>query len=99
MKAVSVVIGQSLSETSEIDYLNNMKSLDYKYDGTNIELTLKNDTSDEGTVMWKSEGSENVIITCLYDKDVQIGNVPISVQEKITLYKSNLWWNFYRFWF
>jgi hypothetical protein len=74
---------------AEVDknvYFNNMTYYNYKYDGNTIEFTLTNEPTTEGKVMWKEEGSENIIITCFYDKEVEIENTVLNAQEKITLY-------------
>lgn len=76
------------AKVSKVAYLNNMTSLDYQYDDSTIELILKNEPTNEGKVMWKTQGSENVIITCLYDSDVQIEEKIIHSQEKVTLYNN-----------
>lgn len=85
--AIPIIDGKQ-AEIHKVAYLNNMTSLDYQYDGTNVELTLKNAPTSEGKVMWKTQGSENVILTCLYDKDVETENIQITSQEKITLYNN-----------
>ena len=75
-------------ELYKVVYLNNMTSYDYQYNGTNVEFALKNQSNNEGKVMWKQAGSENVILTCLYDKEAEVKNIGINVQEKITLYNN-----------
>ena len=81
---IPVVDGKQ-AEIDKVAYLNNMTSFDYQYDGSHIKLALKNEPTPEGKVMWKTQGSENVIITCLYDKEVKVENMEISAQEKVTL--------------
>lgn len=76
------------AEVTKVVYLNNMTAFDYKYDGTNIELTLKNEQNNTGKAMWKTQGSENVILTCLYEKDVNVEDMVINSQEKVTLYNN-----------
>lgn len=73
-------------EIEKIEYLNNMTNLDYQYDGTNVELTLKNELNEEGKAIWKAQGTEEVILTCVYDKEVEIKNASIHAYEKVTLY-------------
>lgn len=74
------------AEVTNIEYLNNMTSFESQYDGSKIELTLKNETNTDGKAMWKTQGDENVILTCLYDKEAEISNQTIKADEKITLY-------------
>lgn len=83
--AVPTIDGKQ-AEVTKVVYLNNMTAFDYQYDGTNIELTLKNEPNNDGKVMWKTQGNENVILTCLYDKDVNVENMVIHSQEKVILY-------------
>ncbi len=73
-------------EIEKIEYLNSMTNLDYQYDGTNVELTLKNELNEEGKAIWKAQGTEEVILTCVYDKEVEIKNTSIHAYEKVTLY-------------
>ncbi len=68
-------------------YLNNMTDFNWDYSDGKLQLTLKNEAKN-GTIKWKQQGSENVIITCLYEPDVKIQNVSLKTQEKITLHNS-----------
>ena len=69
-----------------VKYLNNMTSFDYKENKNKIDMTLKNDITADGKVMWKKQGEENVILTCIYDKDVKTEDMTVQANEKITLY-------------
>lgn len=73
-------------EIEKVEYLNNMTNIDYQYDGTNLELTLKNELNQEGKAIWKAQGAEEVILTCVYDKEVEIKNTSIHAYEEVTLY-------------
>lgn len=87
-KVVLPTVNGKQAEVTKVVYLNNMTAFDYKYDGTNIELTLKNEQNNTGKAMWKTQGSENVILTCLYEKDVIVEDMVINSQEKVTLYNN-----------
>lgn len=73
-------------EITPVEYLNNMTSSHYDYKENTLEVTLKNEKDDQGRVMWKTQGTENIIITCLYDKDVPINEEEISAEENVVLY-------------
>ncbi len=79
-------INEKQVEITNIEYLNNMTSFEAKNDENKINLILKNEKNTDGKVMWKIQGNENVIITCLYDKNAQINNQTIKANEKIILY-------------
>ncbi len=79
-------IDEKQAEIVNVSYLNNMTSLDYKYDGNNVELKLTNLANNENRAVWKSQGVENIILTLIYDESVNVENAKIGTQEKITLY-------------
>lgn len=76
------------AEIYHVDYLNSMKTLNYKYEKNTVDLILSNNLDNEGKALWKTEGNEKVILTCLYDKDVALEESEIKVQESMTLYDS-----------
>jgi len=82
-----VVEGKEV-EVFKTEYLNNMTSMEYNKEQNIIELTLKNEPTTEGKIMWRQTGNENIILTCIYDKDTQLENMEITSQEKITFYNS-----------
>lgn len=73
-------------EITPVEYLNNMTSSHYDYKENMLEVTLKNEKDDQGKVMWKTQGEETIIVTCLYDKDVVINEAEISAEETVILY-------------
>ncbi len=85
-KIVIPTIDGKQPEIEKIEYLNNMANVDYQYDGSNIEFTLKNEANKEGKVIWKAQGDEQIILTCVYDKEAEIKDTSIVAYEKITLY-------------
>ncbi len=66
--------------------LNTMTSYDSKYEKGISEFTLKNEKTKEETIAWKAEGTENIILTYIYDKDVVVNEANIQPEVKITLY-------------
>ena len=87
----SKIILPTLEEKVEIlktEYLNNSTSMEYNEEENVIELTLKNEPTNEGKIMWKQQGNENIIFTCICDKDTLLENMEITAQEKITFYNS-----------
>ena len=75
-------------DVSMSEYLNNMNSFNYEQEEGRIDLTLKNELTENGTIMWKEQGNENIIITCLYDKDTDLKETTIQAKEKVILYNS-----------
>ena len=73
------------AEVTKVTYLNNMTSYDYDYKDSVITFSLKNDAKDN-KVSWKEEGNENVILSCVYDKDVNLVNQQATAEEAITMH-------------
>lgn len=69
--------------------LNNMTSYDYQYNNSIHEITFKNEETQEGNINWKKEGTENIILTYVYDKDVTFNDIVIQPEVKITLYNQS----------
>lgn len=63
---------------------NSTTAYDYNYDGENVEITLKNDPT-ENNILWKKQGTENVILTFIYNAEANLENSQITSSEKITL--------------
>lgn len=69
--------------------LNTMQDFTYNFDEKNkVELLFKNEPNkdNENKVLWKKQGSEKVVLTFIYDKDVVLDNLEIAFEEKVTLY-------------
>ena len=69
-----------------MEYLNNMTSFEKQLEETNLQLTLKNEADKDGMAKWKTEGDENIIITCVYDDTEKVDDTPIKVEETLKLY-------------
>ena len=78
-------LGKAVSVEAVVDF-NNMKSFNYTNNNGSVELTLENQTNEQGKINWKKQGAENVILTCIYGKDVDVADLEISATQKVTLY-------------
>lgn len=79
------VIEEKEPEILEYVSLNNMKKYDLKNENGNIEITLENE-AENNEVNWKKSGNESIILTYLYEKDVDLSDIEIKSEQKITLY-------------
>ena len=68
--------------------LNTMSAFDYKYENGYVEITLKNDRTENNTVLWRKQGTENIILTYIYDADIDLEGTEITSEEKVTLYNN-----------
>lgn len=66
-------------------HLNTMSAFDYKYENGYVEITLKNEVTQNNDILWRKQGEENVILTYIYDADVKLENIGITSEERITL--------------
>lgn len=70
----------------KIEQLNNMTVINEQYQEGNVVLTLRNEANSEGKANWKKQGDESVILTCIYDKEVNTQDLEITANQKVTLY-------------
>ena len=71
--------------------LNTMTTFEYNYDGkSKISLNLKNEPNSENKVKWKKQGTENVVLTFVYNKDADVKNSKITLKENVKLYDNNI---------
>lgn len=66
-------------------HLNTMSAFDYKYENGYVEITLKNEIRQNNDILWRKQGEENVILTYVYDADIELENIEITSEERITL--------------
>lgn len=66
-------------------HLNTMSAFDYKYENGYVEITLTNDVTQNNDILWRKQGEENVILTYVYDADVELDNVEVTSEESVTL--------------
>lgn len=74
------------AKIEKIETLNNMTVIDEQYQEGSVVLTLRNEANNEGKANWKKQGDENVVLTYLYDKEVETKDLEIKANEKIILY-------------
>ena len=71
--------------------MNNMSVSNYEYDEREDLCTIdfKNELNEEGLVNWKKDGQEEIILTLVYDEEIDSNNQEISVAQNLTLYNEN----------
>ena len=75
-------------EVLEDVHLNTMSAFDYKYEDGYVEITLKNEETANNCILWRKQGEENVILTYIYDADVELENIEMTSEERVTLYNN-----------
>lgn len=79
--------GENLPTVIAKANFNTMTNFKYEYDGkNNVKLNFTNEPNQENKVVWKKQGTENVILTLIYDKDVKIEERKITSKENVKLY-------------
>lgn len=79
--------GENLPTVVAKANFNTMTNFKYEYDGkNNVKLNFTNEPNQENKVVWKKQGTENVILTLIYDKDVKIEERKITSKENVKLY-------------
>lgn len=66
--------------------LNTMTSFKYDYKDANLQMNLTNEPNEENKVLWKKQGNENIILTLVYNKDVDLNGVKLPLEETVKLY-------------
>lgn len=85
--AVPEIEGKTPDVLREVN-LNTMSAFDYKYENGYVEITLKNEATENNTVLWRKQGTENIILTYIYDSDVNLEGNEITSEERVTLYNN-----------
>lgn len=65
---------------------NTMTHFEYEIDEQNINLQFTNEPNENNKILWRKSGYENVILTLLYDKDVNLEEMRLPVEETVKLY-------------
>ena len=78
-------IDGKLPEVLTDAHLNTMSAFDYKYEDGYVEMTLINEKTQNNQILWRKQGEENVILTYIYDADVELENTEMTVEETLTL--------------
>lgn len=66
--------------------LNTMTDYNNKYENGVNQITFTNQKTQDGNITWKTSGTENIILTYLYDKDVQFNDIIVEPEVEIKLY-------------
>lgn len=69
-------------------YFNTMTSYHWEQKNNEIAITLNNEPNAENKILWKNSGTENIIVTLIYNKDIVLENSEIKMDDKITLYNN-----------
>ena len=73
-------------EVVQVVNLNNMTSYEYKNEEGYIEFQFSNELTQDNKINWKKSGNENIILTYIYEKDIDLSDIEITSQETLTLY-------------
>ncbi len=68
-------------------YGNNMTHFEWKYEEEKLQLTFKNEPKEQ-KIKWKQQGNENVIITCIYEPNVNIEKLSVNTKQKLILHNN-----------
>lgn len=79
-------VGEIEPEVETEVNLNTMTAYDNQSENGVNQVTLTNQETKEGNITWKTSGTENIILTYLYDKDVVFQNTVIKPEVKIKLH-------------
>lgn len=82
---VPAIDGKKPEVVKVVDF-NEMTYYDYSYDGSNVIIDFTNKPNENNEIRWKQEGNEKIVLSFIYDKDVQINNQKIAAEQKIVLY-------------
>lgn len=80
------VINEEIPEVKTITKLNNMTKSNIEVNRNTVTLKLENPESEDGKVMWKKSGAEQVIVTAIYEKNADIGTGEVSIEQNVTFY-------------
>ena len=79
--------GESKPTISKNVNFNTMTYYNYEYDGENtVKITFNNNPNENNNILWRKDGNENVVLTLVYDKDVELNETNVEINEKVTLY-------------
>lgn len=85
-KIEAPTLGESVPQVEKQVTLNTMTSYDYNKENSIDEITLKNEKTQEGNIVWKTSGAENILLTYIYDKEVDMNHISFQPEVKMTLY-------------
>lgn len=82
--AVPTIDGKRAEVSRVVDF-NTMTYYDYSYDGSNVTFKFTNEAKNN-EIRWKLDGNEKVILTFIYDKDVNVDTQKFTAEQKVKLY-------------
>ena len=86
MTANLTLNGEERPEVVTKTNFNTMTYFKYNYSDNNISMEFTNKPNEENKVIWKKTGCENVILTLVYNKDVDLVDMEIPVEETVKLF-------------
>ena len=86
MTANLTLNGEERPEVVTKTNFNTMTYFKYNYSGNDISMEFTNKPNEENKVIWKKTGCENVILTLVYNKDVDLVDMEIPVEETVKLF-------------
>ena len=82
--AVPTIDGKRAEVSRVVDF-NTMTYYDYSYDSSNVTFKFTNEAKNN-EIRWKLEGNEKVILTFIYDKEVNVDTQKFTAEQKVKLY-------------
>ena len=83
---VALPEAKSIPEVVTKANFNTMTHFDYNSDEDKVTLKFTNEPNNENKILWKKSGCENVILTLVYDKDENLENARLPIEETVKLY-------------
>ena len=67
---------------------NTMTGFDYNVENSEVNMKFTNEPNEENKILWKKSGCENVILTLVYNKDINLDTTKLSTEENVKLYNN-----------
>ncbi len=77
---------KEVQKVDKIIKYNTMTNSEFNFENSVAKILLKNEQNEQNNIVWEKQGNETVIITLIYDSDVEINSEEISTEEKVVLY-------------
>ena len=65
---------------------NTMTHFEYEVNGKNLALRFTNEPNQENKILWKKSGCENLILTLVYNKDINLEGTKLPIEQTVKLY-------------
>lgn len=65
---------------------NTMTNFEYEIKDNEVSLQFTNELNEENKILWKKSGCENVILTLIYDKEVNLNEERFVTEQTVKLY-------------